>query len=240
MKSKILKKVSLAALLLHSLSGYGQEESIDLGVFMGKSSYFGNLTSVRHFESIAPNTFGAFLRNNFNKRFAYRLSYNHTGLDVSGKFHGLRYSFAKNINDINLSAEVNYLKFMPGKGGNKWTSYIGLGMGFLLYDYYYDPKMLTQLTPHPDYIAMGRYYTKNKAPLYIPITFGVKAELNSRFSVGAEIIVKKIFASTLDDLSNPIGFAGASSMHNNDMIPTFGIHISYKLIIFANDCYGLD
>ncbi|MFV0483074.1 MAG: DUF6089 family protein [Bacteroidales bacterium] len=241
MKNNRYKKLILFVLLLCSYNGYSQKESLELGVLAGKSSYFGDLTTVNHFESIVPNTLGGFLRYNFHSRFACRLNYAYTGLEISGNYHGSGYNFAKNINDFNLSVEVNYLRFMPGSRGHRWTSYVGFGLGAMTYNYYYDPYMLSQLTPNPGYILPSTApHTEVEMPIYAPVTFGVKAQMNKKLTVGAEIIVKKIFSSTLDDLSNPIGFTASSSMHNHDLIPVFAVHISYKLIIFAKDCYGLD
>ncbi|MFV0346194.1 MAG: DUF6089 family protein [Bacteroidales bacterium] len=241
MKKGILKKLILLILLTCTYCVYGQKRSLDVGAFVGMSSYFGDLTSVDHFADPLPNTGGVLLRYNVHTRFACRLNYNYTGLNVEGAFNGAGYSFSKNINDINVSAEVNYLRFRTGGKEHRWTSYVGLGVGVMSYNYYYDPAMLILLTPHPDYMPpTPTPYESSEMPIYVPVTFGIKADVSKTLTIGAEIVVKKMFASTLDDLLNPIGFEGASSMHNNDIIPVFGIHISYKLIIFARDCYGLD
>jgi opacity protein-like surface antigen len=115
--------------------------------------------------------------------------------------------------DVALQVEYNFLPFTPNLGKWAYTPYIALGMAGAL-------------------ILSSDVGTNNM--ISFPFGAGIKVNLSSRISAGAEWSFRKTFTDYLDGIQNPSGTS--SVLHNNDWYSFLGVFITYKFFNFANDC----
>ena len=207
------------------------QSSVDVGVFGGAGTYFGDMTKVDFQKSINP-AYGGFVRFNFNPRYALRFNVINGTIGAEGEFDyqppnsnptDPSWNFNKNVLDISLNFEWNYLKYIVGDKETHWSTFISGGVGLQTFKYTIKGIDGSEIAPT------------------IPFGLGVKYNLSRRWGIGLEGGMRKSFSDKLDNLDDPLSYMDESvtpnvqvkftdQLHNNDWTSYMGIHLVYKLI----------
>ncbi|HZL11941.1 MAG TPA: DUF6089 family protein [Prolixibacteraceae bacterium] len=210
------------------------QPSVDVGIFGGVGTYFGDMTKVDFQKSVNP-AYGGFFRYNFNPRYGLRFNVIYGTIGAEGEFESVQWTFDKNVLDISLQFEFNYLKYIVGDKETPWSSYIFGGVGMQSYNYEYRVDELLNIVD-PTYIPNSSGSVISPT---IPFGLGVKFDLSKRFGLGIEGGLRKSFSDKLDDLDDPLSHedplnAGVQinytdMYHNNDWTAYMGVHLVYKM-----------
>jgi opacity protein-like surface antigen len=204
------------------------QPSVDVGVFGGVGTYFGDMTKIDFQKSINP-AYGGFIRFNFNPRYALRFNVINGTIGAEGEYDyqpnptDLSWNFNKNVLDISLNFEWNYLKYIVGDKETHWSTFIYGGVGMQTFKYTIPGIDGSEIAPT------------------IPFGLGVKYNLSKRWGIGLEGGLRKSFSDKLDNLDDPLSYINTSvtpnvlvkytdQLHNNDWTSYIGIHLVYKLI----------
>lgn len=215
------------------------QQSLDVGLFGGAGTYFGDMTKMNFQKSVKP-AFGGFVRYNFNPRYALRFNVINGTIGADGEFESQHWSFNKNVLDISLQFEFNYLKYIVGEKESPFSSYLFAGIGMQVYDYEMDSL---KLDPIFDSQTVFKYLDQSGTQIIptIPFGMGFKVNLTKRLGLGIEGGLRKTFSDKLDNLDDPLGYTDLSvtppvqikytdQLHNNDWTAYLGVHLVYKLI----------
>ena len=208
------------------------QPSVDIGIFGGAGTYFGDMTKIDLQKSINP-AYGGFVRFNFNPRYALRFNVINGTIGAKGEFdYQLNpldkfWSFNKNVLDISMNFEWNYLKYIVGDKDTPWTTFIYGGIGMQTYKY--------------NIVTLNSQIDGSEITPTIPFGLGVKYNLSKRWGIGFEGGLRKTFSDKLDNLDDPLSYLNKNvdpnvqvkftdQLHNNDWTSYVGIHLVYKLI----------
>ncbi len=230
---KRLLTVFLIAFMVFEAHG---QQSVDVGIFGGAGTYFGDMTNTEWQKSVNP-AYGAFMRFNFNPRYALRFNILNGNIGAVGEFASQTlnpvqadrinnyWDFNKNVLDISLQFEFNFFKYIVGDKVTPYSTYIFGGVGMQNYGYNIDNISGSEISPT------------------IPFGLGFKLNLSKRFGLGIEAGLRKTFSDKLDNLDDPLSYeikdgAGevisqvkyTDQLHNNDWTSYLGIHLVYKMI----------
>lgn len=211
------------------------QQSVDVGILGGAGTYFGDMTKMEMSKSVNP-AYGGFLRFNFNPRYALRFNVINSNIGAQGEFESKPWDFSKNVLDISLHFEFNYLKYIVGDKETPWSTYLFGGVGMQTYTYDRNDVKLNGLVD-PTYFANADYSGSVIAPT-IPFGLGFKFNLSKRWGVALESGFRKSFSDKLDDLDDPLSYLDSQGQqikytdqfHNNDWISYTTIHLVYKAI----------
>lgn len=230
---------------------FGQP-SVDLGLFGGAGTYFGDMAKINLNKSVNP-AYGGFIRFNFNPRYALRFNIVNGGIGAEGEFQGNQWTFNKNVTDFALYFEWNYFKYIVGDKETKWTTFLFGGVGVQMYNYQYREDQLKNMQIQPDKVYLDPtlflvdptyfempHVAKPISPT-IPFGLGFKFNLSKRWGLGIEGSLRKTFSDQLDDLDDPLSYVDKNfspevqvkytdQWHNNDWTAYAGVHLVYKLI----------
>ena len=205
------------------------QPSVDIGVFGGAGTYFGDMTKIDLQKSINP-AYGGFVRFNFNPRYALRFNVINGTIGAEGEFDyqpnplDKFWSFNKNVLDISMNFEWNYLKYIVGDKDTRWTTFLYGGVGMQTYKY--------------NIVTLNSQIDGSEITPTIPFGLGVKYNLSKRWGIGFEGGLRKTFSDKLDNLDDPLSYKTVDGvqikftdqLHNNDWTSYVGIHLVYKLI----------
>ena len=145
------------------------------------------------------------------------------------------WEFSKNVLDISLQFEFNYLKYIVGEKETPWSTYVFGGFGVQTYSY--NITYLAGKDPVSGTIFTNTVPGSEISPT-IPFGLGFKFDLSKRIGIGIEGGLRKSFSDKLDNLDDPLSYTTtddvaikyADQLHNNDWIAYVGVHFVYKLI----------
>ena len=223
-----------------AIEAFGQP-SVDIGIFGGAGTYFGDMTKIDFVKSVNP-AYGGFVRYNFNPRFGLRFNVINGTIGAEGNFDQEVWKFNKNVMDISLLFEFNYLKYIVGDKITPWSTFIFFGLGLQTYNYEMDQAKLAPIVD-PTYFNNPDFSGPVMTPT-LPFGLGVKYNLSKRCGIGIEGGLRKTFSDKLDNLDDPMSYSYMNSntppvdvqvkytdqWHNNDWTAYAGIHLVYKLI----------
>lgn len=195
------------------------QQSVDIGFLAGTGAYFGDMSKVNFQKSVNP-ALGTFVRFNFNPRYALRLNLMDGEIGADGKFENNPFQFKKNVVDVSVLFEFNYLKFIIGDKETCWSTYLLGGVGMQTYSYKLVAEEGNEITPT------------------IPFGLGIKYNLSNRWGIGVEGSLRKSFSDKLDNLDDPLSFINSNGvvvkytdqLHNNDWTSYFCVNLVYKLV----------
>ncbi len=169
-------------------------QTYEAGLFVGGSNYIGDIGKTTY---IAPNNLaiGGVFKWNISKRYSWRLSAIYSKIsafdidsdDASRQQRG--YEFENTLKEVSAGLEFNFLDFNLHTFRKVYTPYLYTGVTYTFYDDLYFPAGEAQ--------KIG-----NRATFAIPMTVGIKANLNTFLVLGAEIGARYTFTDNLDG-SNP-------------------------------------
>ena len=184
----------ILAILIMLSTSLASAQMFELGGFVGGSNYIGDVGSSDY---IRPNSLavGGVFKWNVSERYAYRASIMFSTLHASDKMSDSRGRFERGLNFSNqvfegaLGMEFNFWEFDLGPFSRSVTPYIYGGGAVVRYE----ELDYANLNP-------GTTATRNekKTTFAIPMALGVKAKINTRFVLGAEIGVRYTFTDNLD------------------------------------------
>ncbi len=197
------------------------QRNANIGIFVGTSYYMGDINPSMHFyrPSLA---YGLLYRYNINTRLALRANgyvadLSGNDLDFPGRLNPDRAlspaRFQTSLLDLALQVEFNFLPYTPTIGKWQYTPYIAGGIAGGL--------------------IMGSTTDATNSASF-PFGIGIKLNVTSRLSTGAEWSFRKSFSDRIDGVSNPSGTT--SLIHNNDWYSFLGVFITFKFFNFATDC----
>lgn len=206
-------------LLVVSVRIYSQQQTADVGLFLGGATPFSDYSSINLGRSVHLN-YGGFYRYNFNSRYSLRLNALFGNVGASGYLNNDdNLYFKKSVFDFAAIFEVNYLDFLLGVEKWKFSPYVHYGLGLTFYNSSTSGNIIT-----PNFV----------------IGTGAKYALSKRLAVGAEITSRKLGNDDLDNLNNPYQLVGLKKVndlfHNNDWINYYGLTLTYKFYWGSKPC----
>lgn len=247
-----MKKIVLVfATVLIVVSGHAQKTS-DIGIWGGSSTAWGDMDKNTPFKTFNLNV-GAYFRYNFNARFALRAMFLTGKFSDEGTVENAPWSYSKNVHDLSLQAEVNYLRYILGAKKTKWTPYVTGGIGVAMVPFNLRPAEIATFNPNYPllYDSAGNLRSASTETFFvptIPFGMGVKFTIGRRLGIGIEYQMRKYLDDVLDDLNDPLAHINpdgelvlySSSSHNGDWSGYLGAHLTYKIYIGKRICpaYG--
>lgn len=197
-------------LLLSVFSNALFAQSLDFGVFAGKSSYLGEMQSEYYNPDESKMAYGGFFRTRFGKHFALRAQYLQTTLtgndnraiDLDQWNRNL--SFSTDINEFGLLAELTIVSFGKDRKSVRARSYFFGGISGM----YFNPKGqyngewvdLQPLGTEGQMMHEGMQPYKKFDYVY-PFGWGFEFHATKALSFGVEIKLRKTNTDYLDDIS---------------------------------------
>jgi hypothetical protein len=193
-----------------SIACAGQRNS-DYGVFVGVSSYLGDINTNRLLYSPLPAA-GILYRYNFHPRYSIRGNLLFGGLkaddhDFNNSFHQTRgASFSGTVGELSAMFEFNFLPYTTT--GKLWdfTPYFAAGAG----------------------VAIINTVSTSYQPV-IPFSFGFKANIYKNLGLEAEYGFRKTFYDNFDGLKDMVAPSDYAWLHNNDWYTFTGIAVTWKI-----------
>ena len=193
-----------------SLPLSGQRSS-DYGLFLGTSSYFGDINPNRLLYAPLPAG-GLFYRYNFHPRQALRANIFAGGLrandlDFNNNFQIARAaSFSGVVWEFAIQYEFNFFPYTTE--GKLWdyTPYIAAGAGISFID-------ASTFTWQP----------------VVPFSFGFKVNIFKNMGLEAEYGFRKTFYDNFDGLKDLVAPSDYAWIHNNDWYSFIGLAFTWKI-----------
>ncbi|MDL2296325.1 DUF6089 family protein [Bacteroidales bacterium OttesenSCG-928-C03] len=201
-----MRKIIISGLLFLTTLSLSAQRS-EVGVFLGTSSYIGDLNPTKLFA--APQFGGGIIyRYNFNARWAFKTNILFASVEASDWSNNENYernlSFRSPITEISAEVELNFFNIYNERGTNRFTPYIF--SGFTIFSFnpqaeykgkYYDLQHLGTegqgLDGQPDYYSL--------TSCAIPFGIGFKLNIGRYISFGIEAGMRYTFTDYLDDVS---------------------------------------
>jgi len=112
LNTKMKRLLLVFVSVLVSISGQAQKTA-DIGIWGGTATVWGDMDDNTPFQTLNLN-FGAYFRYNFNARVGLRAMFLTGNMSNSGTVESVDWDFDKNVQDLTLQAEINYLKYILG------------------------------------------------------------------------------------------------------------------------------
>ncbi|MCD6354022.1 MAG: outer membrane beta-barrel protein [Prolixibacteraceae bacterium] len=239
-----MKRIALVFLtVLITVSGFAQKTA-DIGIWGGTSTYLGDLQNVTPFQTFKLNL-GAYFRYNFNSRVALRAMFLTGKSAAEGVILQTPWSYNKNVQDLSIQVEINYLKYILGLKNTPFSPYITGGIGIVYFPYNLDPALISGFNPNHN---KGNVATQQSViATSIPFGFGLKYNLGKRIGVGIEYQMRKLLTDKLDNLDDPLAvikngetITYTDYLHNNDWSGYLGVQLTYMIYIGKKVCPAYD
>ncbi|HLW41401.1 MAG TPA: DUF6089 family protein [Flavobacterium sp.] len=208
-----------------------QAQIHELGVTVGASNYIGDIGSTKY---INPTDMGYGFQYRWNKSPRHSWRINYTYMPISGKdsdsdmpFRKARGLETKNtLNELVFGLEFNFFEFDLHNDWFAFTPYVHTGIAGFSYKETYYNQYWRQTEKDTEY------------GLAIPVTLGVKALINKRLVISAEVGARYALTDNLDG-NNPANPSTSiqpfGNVNTKDWYVFSGINISYTF--GKNPCY---
>ena len=249
LNTKMKKLILVFAIVLVTLSGHAQKTA-DIGIWGGTATVWGDMDDNTPFQTFNLN-FGAYFRYNFNARVGLRAMFLTGKMSREGLVENADWNFDKNVQDLTVQAEINYLKYVLGAKKMRFSPYVTLGFGISYFAYNFRPEEIYAFNPdYPEllYNAGGNLvvnpYEESLVVPTLPLGIGFKFAVGKRLELGIEYQMRKYMSDKLDDLDDPLAFNNGmegtvnytTQNHNNDWSGYLGVHVTYKIYIGKKAC----
>ena len=213
-------------LCFFSTQGISQK-SFELGPFVGRSYYLGELNPKTHVGNGVGNlSFGGILRYNLNKRYSLKASIIRTKLsaeDIETEFpfnQQRNAAFESNLTDLSANIEFNFLPYAIGDKKHFFSPYLFTGFSY----FFYNPTTTINGVEVPDE-SDGR-----RSSLALAFGPGIKVNLGRKISFAIEWGFRKTFIDDLDGLPNTTeDLLEQGKEYDNDWYVLSGIMLTYKI-----------
>lgn len=239
--------------VLITVSGYAQKTA-DIGIWGGSSALWGDMDKSAAFQTFDLNI-GAYFRYNINARIGIRAMFLHGKFANDGSVENTEWNYDKNVEDLTVQAEINFLRYILGSKKMKFSPYITVGLGMAYFKYNFKPEFIAAFNlgyPELDFDADGNLidngYTESVAVPTIPFGIGIKYTLGDRLGIGIEYQMRKYMSDQVDDLDDPLSYEKDPGVvvsyndgnHNNDWGAYLGVHLTYKIYLGKKACPAYD
>jgi len=203
----------------------------EIGVFAGGSNFVGDVGKESH---IDPNSLALGLVYKWNKstRHAWRFSITHSALKIddakadSPARRERDYFLENKVTEISAGLEFNFFEFNLHDLGFKITPYVHTGLNYFWYDSMY---FVSGVAEKDD---------KKGRSVSIPMTLGIKFNLNQSWILGLESGVRYTFADDIDGSSprnDSYEHLQFGNINSNDWYVFTGFTLTYTF--GRNPCY---
>jgi hypothetical protein len=202
----LIQKIMGVALLLSLTFGEATAQDWEAGGWIGTSHYFGDLNPSYDFGQ-AGLAAGAIIRYNLNRRLAIKIGGNYGNISGSDGFsedifqRNRNLSFRSKLYEGDASFEFNFLKYEHGSKHNRFTPYIFAGVSLFSFnpeaEYQGQWYELQPLGTEGQFV--GEEYDLTQVALNYG--FGLKFDLDFRWSVNLFVSTRRLFTDYLDDVS---------------------------------------
>ena len=170
-----MKKLLLVFVtVLSTVSGYAQITA-DIGIWGGSSAVYGDMDQNAAFQTFNLN-YGAYFRYNINARVGVRAMFLRGKFFNEGTVEDAPWSFDKNVEELTVQAEINYLRYILGSKKMKFSPYVTFGLGMAYFTYNFKPAEIEAFNPdYPGlYDAGGNLLPNAEEKVATPtIPFGI-------------------------------------------------------------------
>ncbi len=209
----VRKVFGLLFLLLVSSASFAQ--NWEPGIFAGSSGYMGdfNQNDPLKFTDFSA---GASVKYNFSGYFSAKFGYTYAkirGADSLSSNQQLRnrnLSFFSPLNEVSLTAELNFFNYQPGISLKRWTPFMFAGIAVVNFDPQTEYKGNTYLLRPLKTEGQQKEYPNSV--LSIPYGVGVKVNFYKSWNLALELGYRTAFTDYLDDVSGV--YANKSSLSN--------------------------
>ncbi len=191
-------------ILLFFITSNLQAQTWELGGSLGGAGYMGDLNPNNPVK-ISGVAAGAFVKRNFNGYLSAKLNYNLGQISADDanstdqQFRDRNLSFNTFLSEASLTAEFNFMHYIPEAGKNKFTPYIFLGAAAV--NYYPHAVYNGKTYSLRGYRTEGEKKEYSTTAISIPYGAGIKYNILGKFTLGAEIGYRNPNTDYLDDVS---------------------------------------
>ena len=173
----------------------------ELGIFGGQASYRGDIASgIFTFK----NSYGAFYKKQYNDYAGFKLNYEQIQLGTNDTLSSNLYirrrgfNFSRQFHDISLMGEFYFTRFIPGNKAYRFTSYLGIGAGYMLESGKGEmPELNVASSLGVEYKFLDTV-NKSKGYLNFPIQLGFKFNLTRHWNIFGELMYRFVASDDLD------------------------------------------
>ncbi len=211
-------------------SATGQKKVPELGIFVGKGNYNGELNPTQQFSNESGSlAIGGVFRYNLNPRYALKASVLFTEIKGSDEIADLEFgqmrkaSFESNLLELSGQIEFNFLEYEIGNSTRAFSPYLFVGVS----TFRYNPT-----TVQDEEEIRSASEEDNTWGVALPFGIGMKVNLFGRLGLSAEWGFRKTGKDDMDGLPtiNPerLLFENAKS-YDNDWYSIIGASLNYRL-----------
>lgn len=205
-------------------------KTTELGIFLGRSYYLGELNPKTHIgNDIGSFAFGALFKYNLNRRYSLRAGLNFGGIHADDENVDLPFnqyrkaSFESRLTEGHVLLEFNFMPYELGNEQYAFSPYLFVGPAF-----YISNPDFEQETAFPVEENEEEEQASN-LNLSMPFGFGFKFNLSRRWGLSLEWGFRK-GSDDLDGLPNLLGESFENGKdYDKDWYSFSGILITYKL-----------
>lgn len=222
------KSTFLVSILLLITSHLALSQSAEVGLFLGTTTYKGDLNvSLFNFKAVQPAV-GVLYRKNLNHHWAHRLGFTYGTIVGDDALSDDEYqnrrnlSFKSNIFDLHYYIEFNFFPYQIANPETRFTPFVFTGIN----GYFFNPKAELNgdwynLQPLGTE-GQGTNAYPDRSPykrlqMAIPFGGGVKVRLSSRFGLTVEAAARRLFTDYLDDVSTTYADKAVIAAENGDI-----------------------
>jgi hypothetical protein len=240
-----MKKLILVFVtVLLTVSGHAQRTA-DIGIWGGSSTAFSDMDDNTPFQTFNLN-YGAYFRYNFNARVALRAMILNGKFSSEGTVENSYWAFEKNVQDLSVQVEINYLRYILGEKKMRFSPYVTAGLGVAYFPYNLDPAALAVF--NPNHTKGTTVLEESVAVPTLPFGIGFKYTIGRRLGVGVEYQMRKLLSDKLDNLDDPLAYYNGmneevtytTETHNTDWAGYLGVHVTYTIYIGKKACPAYD
>lgn len=181
-----------------------QAQTWEIGGAIGAAGYIGDL-NVNNPVKPSGAFAGLFVKRNFDRYIAAKLNFAFgqiSGDDAkssSQQFRDRNLSFTTPLKELSLTAEFNFMSYIPDAGKNLYTPYIYLGGGIT--SYAPRAELNGGLVGLRQLRTEGQASQYSKTAIVIPFGTGIKYNFSGKWTVAADVGYRWTNTDFLDDVS---------------------------------------
>jgi len=181
-----------------------QAQTWEVGGFAGGSGYMGDLNPNNPVK-VSGIALGAFVKRNFDGYLSAKLAYTFGQISANDasssnpQFRARNLSFVTPLNELAVTGEFNFIKYIPKAGENRYTPFVYLGVGVVGYN----PQAKYQGQTYDLRPLMTEGQSKQYPGTAISIPYGVGFKYNfaGQWNIVADIGYRNPTTDYLDDVS---------------------------------------
>jgi hypothetical protein len=207
-----LLKFGIVNVLLILVVSQGFSQSAEVGIFLGATSYKGELSNSLFNPKFMKPALGILYRKNLNGHWAYRLGLNYgtiIGDDAKSEIEynqNRNLSFRSSVWDLHYYLEFNFFKYQIVDPNARFTPFLFVGINAYLFnpkgeingDWYNLQPLGTEGQGTAAYPDRDPYH---RLQIGIPFGGGVKFKISNRLGMTIEAGPRRTYTDYLDDVS---------------------------------------